>query len=102
MTTENACTWVGCNVGKGTEPLLDAGRAWAHLCHVHKLQYDAEMTALRLQGGLFSSQKEHRALTFRACGGEQAWKKYVFGPFGGAAQREKRKILAGQDEPLRE
>jgi hypothetical protein len=94
---ENACTWVGCSVTKQTQPQLDAGRAWAHLCSAHLRQYVAEMQVLRSKGGLSVSQQHYRELTLRACGGEEAWRRYLFGPFGKG--REKPKVIAGQDEP---
>lgn len=94
---KHACTWVGCKSTTDTTPMLDAGRAWAHLCPEHKRQYDAEMKAMLVRGILFSPDK-HRQLTYQAAGGEEAWKRYVFGPF--AKGRDKPKILAGAtDEP---
>lgn len=95
----NACTWIGCEKTKDTVAMLDAGRAWAHLCPKHKALYEAELTALRAKGAL-ALPGSSRALTIQAAGGEEAWRRYVFGPF--AKGRDKPKILAGTtDEPAK-
>jgi hypothetical protein len=92
----NACTRQGCESGRQTVALLGTdGRAWAHLCPGCKQTYEAEIAAANL---IDPCSEKTRPITVKYAGGEEAWKRHVFGPFGGAAQRKQRKTLAGQEE----
>lgn len=93
MSMSNACTWIGCTSDHATEALTDNGRAWAHLCPKHKQSYDARMSVMTASGGMAYSPERLREITLDACGGAEAWYRYVFGPFG--SKKEKPKTLIG-------
>lgn len=87
----NACTWVGCNYDRqlATEAMTDNGRAWAHLCPTHKVRYDAEMKAMSINSGIdYSSARLHDLMVVSA-GGSEAWRRFLFGPFGKTRDKPK-------------
>jgi hypothetical protein len=89
----NACTRLGCESNRTTTALTDSdGRAWAHLCAACLRTYQAEIAAANAKD---PCAEKTRPITMKYAGGEDAWRRYVFGPFGGAAQRKQRKVLAG-------
>lgn len=84
----NQCTWINCNHAYETsEAMTDNGRAWGHLCPVHKRQYDAEMQAMSVNDGMFYTVERLHDLMVNAAGGTAAWHRYLFGPFGKRDQK---------------
>lgn len=92
----NACTRIDCEYNEPTTAMIGTdGRAWAHLCPKHLHAYNAEIAAANEDD---PCSEKTRPITIKYAGGEDAWRGYVFGPFGGSAQRKARKVLAGQEE----
>ncbi len=77
----NACTWINCDDlrNESTEAMTDGGRAWAHLCPKHKAAYDARMRVA--EDAMDRVLSMHRVIV-EAAGGEEAWRRFVIGPFG--------------------